>query len=337
MDADRFDALLRSLAAPPSRRQALRVLMGSALGGLLPLGTLSTDARKGGKGKGKGKKGRGKKGKGKKVAICHDGQTIRVAQPVAKVLLKFGDGKGPCSIPDPPPPTPGPTCAPACRAGMTCVGEQCVVGQGTCPVGTNSCSSSGVVECGLQAQEIPENCQCYVSTEGQTRCADSFGIDGGSFCDECASSAECASLFPAIPGVFCVKVSGTAGECCAPSTRGYCAAPCPTPPACAIPEDCPDPELLCVVATCTNGLCGRAFAAEGTPSSPGRQTAGDCQVFVCDGNGDDRSEPDDTDLPDDGNPCTDNVCTNGAPSHPPLPTGTGCGGGSTCDGAGNCA
>jgi hypothetical protein len=61
MEADWFDALRRSLAAPPSRRQALRLLVGSALGGLLPLGTLSTDARKGGKGKGKGKakKGRG--------------------------------------------------------------------------------------------------------------------------------------------------------------------------------------------------------------------------------------------------------------------------------------
>src|SRR5829696_6593919 len=104
MNTDRFNALLRSLSAMPSRRTALRLLVGSALGGLLPLGTLSTDAKKG--------------GKGKKVAICHNGQTIRVAQPVAKVLLKLGDRKGPCSTPNPPnPPPSGPTCTPACRAG----------------------------------------------------------------------------------------------------------------------------------------------------------------------------------------------------------------------------
>jgi hypothetical protein len=203
----------------PSRRTALCLLAGSALGGLLTRGTVSTDAKKGGKGNGKGKRKKGKGKKGKKVAICHNGQTIRVAQPVAKVLLKFGDGKGPCATPDPLPPSPGPTCAPACRAGMRCVEDQCVVGQGTCPSGANSCTSTdGTVNCGLQ--ETDDHCDCHVSTEAETRCADGFAING-SACGECASSAECASLYPAIPGVFCVNVSGAAGDCCTPTRAAF--------------------------------------------------------------------------------------------------------------------
>jgi hypothetical protein len=329
MDGNHFDALLRSFSETPSRRTALRLLVGSALGGLLPLGTISTDAKKGGKGNGKGQ---GKKGRGKEAAICHNGQTIRVAKPVAKVLLKLGDRKGPCSTPNPPPSSPGPTCAPACRAGMRCVEDQCVVGQGTCPTGANTCGAGAdFVGCGLQ--EADDSCQCLISAEGQTRCANGAAIDGGSFCGECASSAECAALHPTVVGVFCVRVTGTPGECCDLEGRGLCLAPCPTPPACATAEDCPRDTLeVCEVATCNNGRCGKTLADEGIPSSPERQTSGDCRVMVCDGNGDDRSEEDNTDLP---NPteCTVASCDNGAPVR--EPSGTPCSGGE-CDGAGHC-
>jgi hypothetical protein len=330
MDGNHFDALLRSFSETPSRRTALRLLVGSALGGLLPLGTISTDAKKGGKGNGKGQ---GKKGKGKKVAICHNGQTIRVAKPVAKVLLKLGDRKGPCAPPSTTPNlSPGPTCSPPCPVGMRCAGTQCVVGQGTCPTGANTCGAGAdFVGCGLQ--EAGDSCQCLISAEGQTRCANGAAIDGGSVCGECASSAECAALHPTVVGVFCVRVTGTPGECCDLEGRGLCLAPCPTPPACATAEDCPRDTLeVCEVATCNNGRCGKTLADEGIPSSPERQTSGDCRVMVCDGNGDDRSEEDNTDLP---NPteCTVASCDNGAPVR--EPSGTPCSGGE-CDGAGHC-
>jgi hypothetical protein len=330
MDGNHFDALLRSFSETPSRRTALRLLVGSALGGLLPLGTISTDAKKGGKGNGKGQ---GKKGRGKKVAICHNGQTIRVAKPVAKVLLKLGDRKGPCAPPSTTPNlSPGPTCSPPCPVGMRCAGTQCVVGQGTCPTGANTCGAGAdFVGCGLQ--EADDSCQCLISAEGQTRCANGAAIDGGSFCGECASSAECAALHPTVVGVFCVRVTGTPGECCDLEGRGLCLAPCPTPPACATAEDCPRDTLeVCEVATCNNGRCGKTLADEGIPSSPERQTSGDCRVMVCDGNGDDRSEEDNTDLP---NPteCTVASCDNGAPVR--EPSGTPCSGGE-CDGAGHC-
>jgi hypothetical protein len=112
MDRDRFDALLRSLLATGNRRGVMRVLAGSALGGLVVADPLLAEAKKGGKGKKKGKgKGKGKSKKGKKgnsgsnpnqgqgqekITICHKGQTITVAAPAWKGHEKHGDTLGPC-------------------------------------------------------------------------------------------------------------------------------------------------------------------------------------------------------------------------------------------------
>src|SRR5215211_4295256 len=63
MIADRFDTLAQSLSHTPSRRTALRLLGGAALGGLFTLGTGRTEAKRGGHGKGKGTNKKGKKGK----------------------------------------------------------------------------------------------------------------------------------------------------------------------------------------------------------------------------------------------------------------------------------
>jgi hypothetical protein len=98
MIADRFDTVLRSLSQTPSRRNALRLLAGSALGGLLTREAGGALAKKGGKGKHKGKNE-----KGKKVTLCHNGQTITVSKSAAKGHKKHGDTAGPCpSEPTPP-------------------------------------------------------------------------------------------------------------------------------------------------------------------------------------------------------------------------------------------
>src|SRR5215213_9917464 len=102
MDAERFETLLRSLHHPPSRRDALRLLAGSTLGGLLTLGMRPAEAKKGGKGKGKGKKG--KNNADKKVTICHNGQTLSISQSALQAHLGHGDAVGDCPPPSPPPP-----------------------------------------------------------------------------------------------------------------------------------------------------------------------------------------------------------------------------------------
>jgi hypothetical protein len=68
----------------------------------------------------------------------------------------------------------------------------------------------------------------------------------------------------------------------------------------------------------------------------GPQTAGDCKRVVCDGQGGTMVVVDNTNVPNDGNPCTLDVCTNGQPSNPPTPAGTSCGTMLVCNGAGAC-
>jgi len=107
---------------------------------------------------------------------------------------------------------------------------------------------------------------------------------------------------------------------------------------CNLPSDCtalpPDDE--CQTRTCTAGVCGQDFMPPGTAVAA--QSPGDCQRVVCDGTGHTQSVADDADLPNDGNDCTDDVCTNGTPVHPSFVPDHPCGGGGAmvCDGSGHC-
>src|SRR5262245_56482784 len=120
MDADRFEQALRRLTTSPSRRQALRGLVGAILGGSVLGGASLVPAAKGKKG-GKGKGGGKKKGKGKPTKPqcpascpvcqqCVDGQSCT---PVANDAACNGTGRclnGTCN----PPPncaSPGAFCA----------------------------------------------------------------------------------------------------------------------------------------------------------------------------------------------------------------------------------
>jgi hypothetical protein len=222
----------------------------------------------------------------------------------------------------------GSNCSPACGGGMLCVSGDCVTGQGTCETGDDSCDE--FVYC--TGRQSDDHCQCQLSIEGETRCVHSTGLEG-SACGDCASNAECTRDFPDIPGVICVR-----GACCSLVTGGFCARPCPPAPGCSTPEDCRDALNACQVRTCEGGRCGRTFVAEGTELPPATQNDGDCQLLVCDGNGNIRSEVDDTDLPCCFE-CFTSTCANGTPVHTPDPEGTPCidqGQDGLCDGAGHC-
>jgi hypothetical protein len=105
---------------------------------------------------------------------------------------------------------------------------------------------------------------------------------------------------------------------------------------CLQPADCPGTDAACTARTCEQGHCGVAPVASGTPTS--HQLAGDCQREVCDGAGAAVLVADDADVPIDGDPCTDDVCTQGAPANPHSAVNTPCSvdGGAYCDGAGHC-
>jgi hypothetical protein len=82
---------------------------------------------------------------------------------------------------------------------------------------------------------------------------------------------------------------------------------------------------------CFSGDCGFQYVVANTPLAS--QTPGDCRVLVCDGGGHVVSAPDDTDVPNDGNACTMDVCVAGTPSNPPIPDGGSCnaGAGTRCE------
>jgi hypothetical protein len=109
---------------------------------------------------------------------------------------------------------------------------------------------------------------------------------------------------------------------------------------CGSPNDCPGADTECGQRTCESGTCGVSNKAAGTPLA--QQKQGDCQTAVCDGNGATTTADDDTDLPDDANPCTTDTCSQGQPGHAPVaagptPGGVSCANGfSLCDGSGAC-
>jgi hypothetical protein len=202
MDADRFDALARSLSATPSRRGALRLLVGSAFGGLVTLGDGDADAhnaltackKKSGKQKKKCLK------KAKKHNASH---------------------------------TAARSCTPSCT-GKTCGDNGCGGSCGTCTGGT--CSQTGVCDCG-SGKELcrgacvstctssqmrpPGTCNdcCYVngtardvglSTCVVTCCSGHCNPSGSghectgrAHCEECTFDEQCANGEPCAAGSRC--------------------------------------------------------------------------------------------------------------------------------------
>ncbi|HRI67036.1 MAG TPA: hypothetical protein PK156_22480 [Polyangium sp.] len=106
---------------------------------------------------------------------------------------------------------------------------------------------------------------------------------------------------------------------------------------CLVPDHCVNiTETECEKRACVNNTCQIAYQGTDTLASPVLQTAADCRKIVCNGNMGTTSLPDDTDLPFDANPCTKDICTNGAQSNPPEAINVSCGGTMVCNGSGQC-
>jgi hypothetical protein len=91
---------------------------------------------------------------------------------------------------------------------------------------------------------------------------------------------------------------------------------------CMLREDCP-PDTECVTWACSDGACIVSIAADGTPRDIG-EVVGDCKKNVCQA-GKPATLPDDTDLVEDNNPCTVEMCNGGVKQAASSPDGTVCG------------
>jgi hypothetical protein len=107
---------------------------------------------------------------------------------------------------------------------------------------------------------------------------------------------------------------------------------------CTIATDCPTPPNVCVLATCTAGVCGMMNQSQGTFIK--KDSPGDCRDTVCDGSGNVTTEVDQTNLPPSTNPCLVGTCSQtGTPGTTAVTAGTMCSSsmnGKVCDGAGDC-
>ena len=97
---------------------------------------------------------------------------------------------------------------------------------------------------------------------------------------------------------------------------------------CADDADCSGPSDDCQHPVCkANGTCDVAFTAAMTPTTSNPpQTVGDCATLVCDGSGGTTNVTSMTDPQDDGQPCTNDVCTGvNMTTHTNVPGGSPCG------------
>lgn len=102
--------------------------------------------------------------------------------------------------------------------------------------------------------------------------------------------------------------------------------PAPTGPECATDADCaPTGSGFCKEAKCQAGVCVTVLKPVGTPLPS--QRSGDCLESRCAADGTVVQVSLDTDVFDDGNPCTENVCVDGVAKNVPKADGFGCTGG----------
>jgi hypothetical protein len=90
---------------------------------------------------------------------------------------------------------------------------------------------------------------------------------------------------------------------------------------CSAPKDCPGVDDECKKRSCVGGFCSLDFTDKDKPVLA--QTPSDCQVVVCDGQGNMQAVPT-SDPPDDKLECTVDTCNNSVPNYERKATGAPC-------------
>jgi hypothetical protein len=248
---------------------------------------------------------------------CNAGEAFHTAKPDNTPCTMGGDGicvGGKCQI----------LCAndKACDDMNPCTTDTCDVTQGLCTfTPLNGVETPGFVQ-------IPADCNVQVCVDGVSMKSpdDSDLPKTTTPCDQEICTGGVPSNPPLPDTVTCGvnkdQICDGSGNCVE----------------CNTPIACPGTDDDCQVRSCTGHVCGITYLPAGTPRLPSFQKLGDCKVVVCDGAGNTAmaDKNDDTDLPVDGNLCTIDTCTGGAPSHPNAMAGTNCGVNGACDANGNC-
>jgi cysteine-rich repeat protein len=154
-----------------------------------------------------------------------------------------------------------------------------------------------------------------------------------------AGSLFCGSLMPIDRGIaICVSGACSLSACmqgygdCDGSLTNGCEAVIGTIQNCSCGISC-TPQNECVTPSCANGACQFTNVIAGTLTS--QNITGNCKKNICDGNGNITNITDNTNIPNDNNPCTTDTCINGVPTYALVVAGTVCPAG-ICNGSGQC-
>lgn len=210
----------------------------------------------------------------------------------------------------------------ACKVGGDCSGADSECAKRTCVSG--SCGFDYTLNGTATAAQVAGDCkksQCN-GVGDVVNVADPADVPNDS--KECTQD-YCSDKSP----VFAPRAAGTpcaTGIC---DGEGNCAE-------CTSAATCSGSDTECRKRACITGKCSMMDVPSGTLTSV--QTPGDCRRNECNGSGGAGSVPDDTDVGDDGNDCTNDICSGGTLTHPPKASGTSCAtaGGRVCDSKGNC-
>jgi hypothetical protein len=210
-----------------------------------------------------------------------------------------------------------------CTAAAQCPGvdSECaarVCNAGACSVAYTAAGTPLASQTAGDCQEL--QCNGSGGTVSVNRNDDVPADDGNSCTDE-ACDAGSPTHPPRPANTACAQNGGSVCD-----ASGSCVG-------CNADAQCPPAANECATPRCNANVCGFLYVTDGTPTSA--QVMGDCQQRQCSG-GSIVDFQDDTDRPDDGNPCTDDFCSSGVPGHAPTALGTTCGSGLACDGATNC-
>ena len=164
------------------------------------------------------------------------------------------------------------------------------------------------------------------------------GLDDN--CDGVVDNFICSQDVQCLTGQFCnngscqtKQTNGSACQSANQCTSGLCSDNvCTSTSGCTVAADC-GADTACTTRICVNFVCGTSFVLAGTAVQ--NQTIGDCKTAVCNGSGAITSSANNADLPDDGNQCTTDLCSNGNPLYLAAPSNTPCSGG-VCNGTGAC-
>lgn len=167
---------------------------------------------------------------------------------------------------------------------------------------------------------------------------DDLGIGGNGGDPGCATDGDCddgdgCTIDSCVESVCAFDAAADMADCEADGAPGLCLSGVCTA-VCSSAEDCDDDEV-CTIDSCdaSTSLCVHTPLPD--QEQLGAELDGDCANLFCIGGATVR-DVNDSDLPVDDNPCTDDVCNDGTPSNPFLPEGTSCGGNLVCNAVGVC-